>query len=140
GKQALLVSRDGGLALTRKASPCYAGLIGRLQASSATVVWAACPTGTEAGAWRSADAGSHWSEIPRHPLHGLNGGLANSLQLAPASDTVAVLVPGANERLLRSTDAGETFAPLPFPPKSHSVAWIGFTDPRTGSALVSGSG
>jgi photosystem II stability/assembly factor-like uncharacterized protein len=140
GKQTLLVSRNGGLTLTRKASPCYSGLTGRLQASSATVVWAVCPTGMEAGAWRTADGGSLWSQIPGHPLPGLNGGLPNSLQLVPASDTVAVLVPGGNERLLRSTDAGRTFAPLPFPPKSQSVAWIGFTDPRTGSALVSGSG
>ena len=135
--QALLVSRDGGRTVTRTASPCYSGLAGRLEASSSTVVWAVCPTGMEAGAWRSTDAGAHWSAI--HAT-GSPGGLANSAQLVPASDNVALLEPGGDTRLLRSTDGGRSFTQLAFPASGTSVEWFGFTDPRTGSALLTNGG
>jgi photosystem II stability/assembly factor-like uncharacterized protein len=135
--QALLVSRDGGASVTRTTSPCYSGLAGRLEASSATVAWAVCPTGMEAGAWRTTDAGAHWSAIRATAS---SGGLANSAQLAPASDSTALLEPGGNTRLLRTTDAGHSFTQLAFPAPGASVEWFGFTDPRTGSALLTGSG
>jgi photosystem II stability/assembly factor-like uncharacterized protein len=91
----------------------------------------------EAGSWRSTDAGAHWSAI--HAT-GSSGGLANSAQLAPASDRVALLEPGGNTRLLRSTDAGRSFTQIAFPASGTSVQWFGFTDPRTGSALVTNGG
>ena len=135
--QVLLVSRDGGRTVSRTASPCYSGLAGRLEAASPTVMWAVCPTGMAAGAWRSIDAGAHWSAT--HAT-GSPGGLANSAQLAPASDTVALLAPGANTRLLRSSDGGRRFSQLAFPASGTSVQWFGFTDARTGSALVTDGG
>ena len=136
-KQVLFVSRDGGRTLTRQVSACYAGLRGTLQASSPAVVWAVCPTGMEAGAWRTADAGTHWSGLH---ASGIDTGLANSAQLAPASDTAALLAPGGEMSLLRTTDAGASFTKVGFPAAGQSAAWFGFTDPSTASALVSGNG
>lgn len=134
--QVLLTSRDGGRTLTAGMSPCYPGLAGRFAASSTATVWAVCPTGMEAMGWRSGDGGAHWSPVPGHPLPGLNGGLANSLQLAPASDSSVLLLPGGSEPAFRSTDGGVRFTRVGFPTVDAGVTFVGFTDPNTGSALV----
>lgn len=131
--QALLYSQDGGQTFTRLDSPCVPGLGGTLQSSSAQVLWAVCPTGTMAGAWRSSDGGAHWSHLATGPL-------ANSARLGAASDRTAVLFAGGGTgRLLRTTDAGQSFANVGAPPTS-AWMWLGFTDPSTGSALVSDNG
>jgi hypothetical protein len=135
-KQDLFVSRDGGRTLTQATGVCYSGLAGRFTASSPAVVWAVCPTGMEAGGWRSADAGAHWSPVPGHPLPGLNGGLANSLQLAPASDTGVLVLPGGSEPAFLSTDSGMTFRRVDLPAANAGIAFAGFTDPQTASVLV----
>lgn len=134
--QIMLTTRDGGRALTSGTSPCYPGLTGRFEASSPATVWAVCPTGMEAMGWRSIDGGAHWSPVPGHPLPGLNGGLANSLQLAPATDSAVLLLPGGSEPAFRSTDGGATFTRTGFPTVDAGVTFVGFTDPSTGSALV----
>lgn len=135
GSQTLLASTDGGASLTRLRSPCSPGLGGDLEASSSEVVWAVCPTGTMAGAWRSVDAGAKWSS-----LH--TNGLANSARIGPAGDTAAVLATGGTGAVLRTTDGGRTFARIHGPAGgAGAVTWIGFTDPSTATAIVdSGSG
>ncbi len=135
-KQSLLTSRDAGRTPRPATGVCYSGLGGTLEASSPATVWAACPTGMEAGGWRTLDAGTHWSAIPVHPLPGLGGGLANSLALAPASDSTVLLFPGGSEPAFRSTDGGATFARVALPTANAGVAFAGYTDPSTASALV----
>jgi photosystem II stability/assembly factor-like uncharacterized protein len=126
--QTLLESDDSGSTFTTLQSPCFTGLGGTLAASSASIVWAVCPTGMLSGAFRSEDGGATWS--PLHP----GKELANSAQIAPASDDVAVIATGNQAQLLRTADGGDTFAPV-YPVSSGSWSFLGFTDPTTGSAL-----
>ena len=126
--QLLLTSTDTGRTFTRRRSPCFTGLGGVLAASSNSVIWAVCPSGMLAGAFRSADAGATWS-----PLHTARE-LANSAQIAPASDTTAILETGDQTELLRTTDAGGTFATV-YPVRPGFWTFIGFTDARTAGGL-----
>jgi photosystem II stability/assembly factor-like uncharacterized protein len=133
--QMLFYSSNAGQTLTHLNSPCTPGLGGDLQASSDRVVWAVCPTGMMAQAWRSADAGVHWQSLPvglgQHSLP-----LSNGARLAPVSDTSAVISASALGPLLRTTDAGGAFATIgPSLPREPGWDWIGFTDATTGSAL-----
>src|SRR5581483_8647099 len=102
-KQTLLHSTDGGNSFVSKQSPCVTGLGGTLAASSAAVLWATCPTGMLGSVYRSSDGGATWKA-----LH-VGREIANSSQLAPASDTAAVLATGDQGQLLRTTDAGARF-------------------------------
>jgi photosystem II stability/assembly factor-like uncharacterized protein len=120
-------SSDGGRSFVTGPGPCVAGLGGELSPTSASVVWAVCPTGMLAGAWRSTDGGFRFRRVPTPPL-------ANSAVLAPASRNTAVLARGS--RLLRTTDGGGSWRATSTPGPVVSVAWIGFTDARVGAALV----
>jgi photosystem II stability/assembly factor-like uncharacterized protein len=132
--QLLVASTDAGQHFTTSASPCYPGLGGSIVASSPRVLWAVCPTGMEAQAFRSADAGASWKTLPV-------GELENSAQIAPASDTVAVIEPSQLGALLRTTDGGATWATVyPSSNGAHAWAWLGFTDASTGSGLQYASG
>ena len=127
-RQVLLASSDAGRSFTGRASPCSTGLGGMLAATSSAVIWAVCPTGMLAGAFRSDDAGATWS-----PLH-TGRELVNSAQIAPADDSTAILETGDQTELLHTTDAGATFASV------HSVGsgfWtsIGVIGARTVSGL-----
>jgi hypothetical protein len=81
-----------------------------------------------AGALRSTDAGASWSSLA------IRRGLSNSAQIAPASDTTAVLVPGDQSELLRTTDGGATFTTA-YPARSGFWGFVGFTDRETGTGL-----
>ena len=135
GSEVLVYSNDGGHTLQTRSSPCTPGLGGDLEASSAQVVWAVCPTGMMAQAWRSADAGAHWESLPVRP------GLSNGARIAPASDSAAVISAGGVAPVYRTTDEGRTFVTV-VPPSGSGPGWdwIGFTDPMTGSALRAGAG
>ncbi len=133
--QTLFASGDDGRTLTEEASPCVPGLGGRLEASSATVLWAVCPTGTMAGAWRSTDAGAHWASL--RPSRELSNGAI----ITPVSDSAAALAVGGEAGMIRTTDGGQTFTAAAAPNGGTcQCTWIGFTDPATGSALVTVSG
>jgi hypothetical protein len=133
--QLLAMSTDSGEQFATGSSPCFSGLGGRIEAASASVLWAVCPTGMEAQALRSVDGGAHWSGLSTGKATA-GAGLANSALLAPASGTVALLEPGPNGELLRTTDGGASWAPVSFPSGAGSwFSWIGFTDASTGSAL-----
>jgi photosystem II stability/assembly factor-like uncharacterized protein len=120
-------SRDGGRSFATGPGPCVAGLGGELSPTSARVVWAVCPTGMLAGAWRSTDGGLTFRRVRTPPL-------ANSAVLAPASRDTAVLARGSH--LLRTTDGGAVWRAANTPARVVSVAWMGFTDARVGAALV----
>ncbi len=62
----------------------------------------------EAGAWRSADAGAHWTPLPGHPLPGTQPLLANSPR-SPRPATAPRCSCRAPVRPLRSTDGGARF-------------------------------
>lgn len=133
--QLLVSSTNSGDSFTTGSSPCYAGLGGRIEPSPGNVLWAVCPTGMEAQAFRSTDGGANWAPLE---TGGTTGGavLANSAVLAPASATSAILEPGPNGQLLRTTDGGRTWATVNTAlAGDYWFAWIGFTDSSTASAL-----
>jgi hypothetical protein len=126
-------SSDAGRTFVTGVGPCVPGLGGELAPTSGDTVWAVCPTGMSAGAWRSTDGGVHFTRL-RTPQ------LVNSSQLAPASASIAVLDRGVAARLLRTTDGGATWKPPSTPGGGTNVFWVGFTDARVGAALVQTTG
>ena len=122
-------SNDAGRRFDVGAGPCVPGLGGELAPTSSRVVWAVCPTGLSAGAWRSTDGGISFGRLRTPPL-------VNSAQIAPASGTTAVLDRGVESRLLRTTDRGETWNAPRTPGRATDVLFLGFTDARVGAALV----
>ena len=126
---ALARSQDGGRTFRTTAGPCAPGLGGELAPASASVVWAVCPTGMLAGAWRSTNGGLSFAHL-RSPQ------LVNSAQLAPASAGTAVLERGVSGRLLRTTDGGKTWSTPKTPRRETDVLFVGFTDARVGAAVV----
>jgi photosystem II stability/assembly factor-like uncharacterized protein len=124
-------STDAGRTFVVGDGPCFPGLGGELAPSSASVVWAVCPTGMMAGAARSTDGGVTFAPL-RTPL-----GLVNSALLAPASDTTAMLIRnGASAPPLETTDAGTSWTTPATPAAATFWSWVGFTDAETGAALV----
>lgn len=128
--QLLVEGTASGASFKTGTSPCQSGLSGTIQATSAEVLWAVCPSGTLAQAFRSTDGGAHWVPLST------SGELPNSAVLAPASDTTAVLGPTSQATLLMTSDGGATWQAVPGVGGAGSWAWIGFTDATTGSALV----
>jgi hypothetical protein len=127
--QLLVVGTGSGAHFSTYQSPCFSGLGGSIEASSADVLWAMCPTGMMAEAFRSADGGSQWKGLAA-------GELENSALLAPASDTTAVIQPAEQGQLLRTDDGGATWHSVPSSGAGGSWwSWIGFTDSSTGSGL-----
>jgi hypothetical protein len=127
--QLLVAGTGGGAHFDTYQSPCFAGLGGSIEASSADVLWAMCPTGMMAEAFRSTDGGSQWKALS-------TGELENSALLAPASDTTAVIQPAEQGELLRTDDGGATWQPVASAGAGGSWwSWIGFTDASTGSGL-----
>lgn len=128
-RDALARSQDAGQTFRTGAGPCTPGLGGELAPTSASDVWAVCPTGMLAGAWRSTNGGISFARL-RTPQ------LVNSAQLAPASADVAILARGGNTRLLRTTDGGKTWSAPKTPGRFAYVLFVGFTDARVAAAVV----
>jgi len=127
--QVLVAGTGSGSSFTTYTSPCFSGLGGTVQATSANVLWAVCPTGMEAQAFRSTDGGAQWSTLAV-------GELDNSALLAPVSDTAAVIEPSAQGEFLRTSNGGSTWQTVyPSGDGTFWWSWAGFTDSSTGSAL-----
>ncbi|MFL5961737.1 MAG: hypothetical protein ACJ757_02430 [Gaiellaceae bacterium] len=130
GRDELARSTDGARTFVTRPGPCFYELGGTLEPTSGGAVWAVCPTGMAAGAWRSVDGAAAFRPLATPPL-------VNSAALAPASEDTAVLSRnGAGARLLRTTDAGATWTAPSTPRGATFVPWIGFTDANVGLALV----
>jgi photosystem II stability/assembly factor-like uncharacterized protein len=127
--QVLVAGTGSGSSFSTFTSPCFSGLGGTIEATSSDVLWAVCPTGMEAQAFRSTDGGAEWGTLNV-------GSLENSALLAPASDTAAVIEPSAQGQFLRTSDGGSTWQSV-YPSGSGNFwwSWAGFTDSSTGSAL-----
>jgi hypothetical protein len=131
----LLYSDDKASSFSERVDPCTAVLGGRLTAAAdgRSSIWAACPTGTEAGTWVSNNGGASWLQE--------QGGFPNSLQLAAASSVVALASP-AQERngippdaLERTTNGGDSFSVV-LSGSSARISWMGFSDQARAYALV----
>jgi photosystem II stability/assembly factor-like uncharacterized protein len=130
--QLLVASSNSGTTFATYKSPCFAGLGGTIDAASPTVLWAVCPTGMLAEAFRSTDSGAQWNTLTSA------GELSNSTQLGPASAMTAVLEQGSQSPVLRTSDGGATWKTVyPSANGAWYWSWIGFTDSNTGSALRS---
>ena len=122
-------SSDAGRTFVTGAGPCVPGLGGELAPTSTRVVWAVCPTGMSGGASRSTNGGISFARLRTPPL-------VNSAQLAPASESTAVLARGVGARLLRTIDGGNTWNSPKTPERATDIMWVGFTDARVGAALA----
>jgi hypothetical protein len=126
-------SSDGGRTFVTGSAPCYAGLGGELAPASASVIWAVCPTGLLAGAWRSSNGGVTFTRLHTRPL-------ANSALLATASERVAVLFANAaGARLMRTTDGGRTWRPTRTPQAPTDIQSLSFTSATVGLVQAGGS-
>jgi photosystem II stability/assembly factor-like uncharacterized protein len=126
--QILFSSSDAGSTFTTGTSPCTNGLGGEIEPSSASVLWAVCPTGMLSGAVRSSDGGAHWQPLD------VGRELVNSARIAPAGDATAVVATGDQAQLLRTTDGGRTFREV-YPRRAGSWSFVGFTDATTGVGI-----
>jgi hypothetical protein len=127
-------SSDGGRTFVTGQGPCIPGLGGDLRPASATVVWAVCPTGLLAAAWRSTDGALTFRRLNTPPL-------ANAASLAPASARVAVLFANAaGARLMRTSDGGRTWRPARTPQPPTDIQSLSFTSATVGLALVQAGG
>jgi hypothetical protein len=139
-KPVLLYSSDGGASFTQRVDPCTPGLGGTLTTSAdgsagSATLWAACPTGTQAGTWLSTSGGASWQRRA--------SGFDNALQLTAASATVALAWPAgaAASTLERTSNGGTSFSVVLSPSSTARVTWAGFSDTSRAYALVqSGSG
>jgi hypothetical protein len=123
-------SSNGGRTFITGPGPCYPGLGGELAPGSPKVIWAVCPTGLLAGAWRSIDGGVSFARLKTPAL-------ANSALIAPASERVAVLFGnGAGARLLRTTDGGRTWTAAKTPRAATDIQSVDFSSAAVGAALV----
>lgn len=122
-------SADAGRTFRTAPAPCTPGLGGQLAPTSATDVWAVCPTGMLAGAWHSTDGGKTFARVRTAPL-------VNAAQIAPASATTAVIARGGNAGLIRTTDGGKSWKRPTTPRRGSDIFFVGLTDARVGAALV----
>jgi photosystem II stability/assembly factor-like uncharacterized protein len=138
GDRALFVSVDQGGQFSQQSNPCTAGLGGTLAAAvdGSGALWAVCPTGTMAAVLRSSDGGQQWTTAMTA------GGFPNSLELAAATATVAVVAPppeALTGALARTVNGGNSYAVVLPGTTPALVTWIGFSDPSRAYAIVSGT-
>ncbi len=125
-------SSDFGNHFTQLTNPCGISREALLKASSQSVTWLDCAGAMSSKVYRSTDAGRHWSVVSN-----TQGTFNIPAIIAPVSTTTAYLARG-NTQIVRTTNGGASFSPVASgvaPPGSY-WAWIGFTTPQVGSALM----
>lgn len=126
------ISSNHGRTFTTKPGPCLFDLGGTLESAGGGVVWALCPSGMMAGLWRSTDDGASFESFSaeRRPLL-----LPNGAAIAASTPRDAVLS-REDGPLLRTTDAGRHWKPVPSTANVTDVFWLHFTTERLGAAVV----
>jgi hypothetical protein len=134
----IALSADHGRTFTTRRGPCFSELGGTLVPTAGRVVWAVCPSGMMASLSLSKNGGRSFPTT--RSFHDPGGveqpGLINSARIAAASARVAVLSRGADGALLRTTDAGRHWSPVPRTARIKEVFWLAFTTRRVGAAVV----
>jgi len=126
----VLVSHDDGISFARYPSPS-AGLGCEFQELSPPVVWAHCPTGTMSEIWRSTDGGATF-QLASGASAAAREELPNSAAFAAASGITAVV---GYQQLYRTTNGGQSYAPIAGPAGITWWQYLGFTDATHGVAL-----
>lgn len=133
----LLHSADGGSGFAPEPG-VIPGIACSYSPASDTVVWSYCSGGHFMYAYRSADAGAHFTAAgPGETVRATPNGYPNGSSLEAASATTAVAADGSpGGPLIRTIDAGRTWRVVQAPPDG-SGTWslIGFTTPEDGYAL-----
>lgn len=130
---ALLYSSDRGATFTKRVDPCSPTLGGSLDAAvdGSGALWAACTSGSAAATLRSDNGGTAWTTE--------QGGFPNSVQVAAASQSVALASPGQEQGrpalLERTTNGGRSFSVV-LSLSGARVVWLGFTSPARAYILV----
>ena len=130
----LLYSADKAARFSKRVDPCSPTLGGSVTAAAngSATLWAACPSGTNAGTWLSNNGGKTW-------VRG-QGGFPNTLHLAAASSSEVLAWPGKGSSkvafaLDRTTDGGKKYSPVLSVSNSAAVSWAEFSDPIRAYAL-----
>jgi photosystem II stability/assembly factor-like uncharacterized protein len=130
-------SADRGSSFAVKAGPCEAGLPGWVIPVGKDGLWAVCSTGMMAALSLSTNDGRSFAIRSFHDPGGVRQPtLINSADIAPASARIAVLSRGAGGALLRTTDAGSRWSPVPGTADIDGASLLGFSTSRVGTAIV----
>lgn len=133
----IALSSNRGRTFASRKGPCLNELGGALAPAAGGIVWAVCPSGSMAMLTLSANDGRSFSIQSFHDPGGLRRpALVNSAQIGAASPRVAVLSRGGGGALLRTTDAGRHWSPVPRTARIKEVFWLTFTTARVGAAIV----
>jgi photosystem II stability/assembly factor-like uncharacterized protein len=126
------ISADHGRTFTTQPGPCLFDLGGTLDSAGRGVLWALCPTGMMAGLWRSTDGGDSFASFSAESRPLL---LPNGAVIAASTPRDAVLS-REDGSLLRTTDAGRHWSPVPHTATVTDVLWLHFTSAHLGAAVV----
>jgi len=106
----LSVSSNGGRSFANLSSTGLAGLACDATATSASVLWAFCATGSLGYAARSTDGGREFALMPGRN-HGYKGDASNAGSIIPLSDNEAVFCSGGPHFYL-TRDGGKDFSSI----------------------------
>ena len=132
GSPQIIYSSDFGNHFTQVTSPCGIGTELVLKASSQSVLWADCASTISSQVYRSTNAGKNWNVISN-----IQGTFNIPAIIAPVNSSEAFWARG-NTQIVRTTNGGASFSPVAsgLAPRGSYWAWIGFTTPQVGSALM----
>jgi photosystem II stability/assembly factor-like uncharacterized protein len=124
-------SRDGGTTWTKVSGGLPTGVVGKVAVTQSPAdpsrMWVLIEAEPGGGLYRSDDRGETWRKVNEEPSVRGRPFYYNHLRADPQDrDKVFVL----NVPLLRSTDGGSTFRPIPLPHGDVHDIWINPADPR----------